>query len=539
MRNAILMLGLLACSPVEAAGADAVRLVDVFPGDGPDDALDQYPSGAAVIDGIVFFSIFDDEHGRELWRSDGTPEGTRRVRDLAPGPASSSPEALTAIGRTLYFGASDPEVGCRLWRSDGTTAGTRALATFQDGPFGCFNAVLAEYDGPSHFTAVGSSVFFTARDAEHGRELWRTDGTARGTRLVRNIAADSVDGPLHSRPRGLAAVGDQLLFIAWDEAHGEELWRSDGTETGTALVRDIGPGTDGGLFASAELAVTEGIAVFAAGDAYGYEPWRSDGSEVGTYRLADLSAGAFSSMLSPGRLAMPVLAVDGEVFLWAHGGAAAGFGVWRTDGSAPPQLVGALPPGALHVRPVAAGAAAYFAWSDVAGPAIWRADAAGTAFARVIPRAPLGSPIGGFLAVGDLLVFLAHDAVHGCALWRSDGTAAGTGVVADVNPAAFDCSYSSGLWTAATADHVLFEGNDGVTGVEPWALPIEALAVLPACAGDCDGNAQVGIDELVRGVGIALGGTPTATCPAFDGDGDNVVSIAELITAVTTALGGC
>jgi hypothetical protein len=72
-----------------------------------------------------------------------------------------------------------------------------------------------------------------------------------------------------------------------------------------------------------------------------------------------------------------------------------------------------------------------------------------------------------------------------------------------------------------------------------WALPIDTLAVTPACAGDRDGDAQAGIDELARGVGIALGGTPTSTCPAFDGDGDNVVSIAELITAVTAALSAC
>lgn len=532
------LVGCIAVAPVRAV--DAVRLVDVFPGDEPDAEINQYPSEAAVIDGIVYFTLFDAPHGRELWRSDGTPEGTRMVRDLAPGPESSAPGALTAIGRTLYFGASDRQLGCRLWRSDGTAAGTRPLAAFQAGPFGCYDPFAFAYDGPSQFTAVGRHVFFAAGDAPHGEELWRTDGTANGTRLVRDIAPGSDDGAASSWPRGLTAVGGQLLFIATDEQHGRELWHSDGTSAGTVLVRDISPGPNGGLSASDELAVVDGVAVFVAGDDdHGFEPWRSDGSEAGTSPLADLSAGRSSSMLGADRRALPVLALDGEVYLWAFAGEPARPSVWRTDGRSAPRWVGDLPFGGFRVRPVAVGRRAYFAWFDPIGAGIWHADAEGTVLARAIPRAPLGSPIGGFLAVGDLLVFLAHDASHGCALWRSDGSAAGTRVVADVTAAAFDCSAYSGLWTAAAAEHVLFEGNDGVTGFEPWALPIAALAVDPVCAGDCDGNARVGIDELVRGVGIALGSTPAATCPAFDGDGDAMVSIAELITAVTAALNGC
>ena len=61
----------------------------------------------------------------------------------------------------------------------------------------------------------------------------------------------------------------------------------------------------------------------------------------------------------------------------------------------------------------------------------------------------------------------------------------------------------------------------------------------PACIGDCNGDGEVTVNELITGVNIALGNSPISACPAFDGDGDGEVSIAELIGAVNAALGGC
>jgi len=59
------------------------------------------------------------------------------------------------------------------------------------------------------------------------------------------------------------------------------------------------------------------------------------------------------------------------------------------------------------------------------------------------------------------------------------------------------------------------------------------------CAGDCDGNGAVSINELITGVNIALGLRPVADCSAMDRDGGGSVSIADLIAAVNRALGGC
>ena len=60
-----------------------------------------------------------------------------------------------------------------------------------------------------------------------------------------------------------------------------------------------------------------------------------------------------------------------------------------------------------------------------------------------------------------------------------------------------------------------------------------------ACAGDCDGEGEVEINELIRAVNISLGFAPVSDCLAVDRDGSGTVSIAELIAAVRNSVEGC
>jgi hypothetical protein len=61
----------------------------------------------------------------------------------------------------------------------------------------------------------------------------------------------------------------------------------------------------------------------------------------------------------------------------------------------------------------------------------------------------------------------------------------------------------------------------------------------PACAGDCDGNGHVSVEEIIRGIAISLGGEGLSACAAFDAHGDGVVTVDEIIAAVAAALGDC
>ena len=86
---------------------------------------------------------------------------------------------------------------------------------------------------------MNGTLFFTANDGTNGRELWKSDGTAAGTVLVKDIQP----GQRQLEPRQPDGRGRPLFFAADDGTNGEELWRSDGTAAGTVLVKDIRPGS--------------------------------------------------------------------------------------------------------------------------------------------------------------------------------------------------------------------------------------------------------------------------------------------------------
>jgi ELWxxDGT repeat protein len=216
----------------------------------------------------VFFVGWDAATGTELWVTGGTPGGTRLVRDQVSGSVGSFPAELTEHRGALYFFAfTSPFTTPQkrgLWRSDGTPEGTVLLAEFPvhvSGGTGC--------DGePASLTSTGALLFFVVDDGVHGRELWKSDGTAAGTALVKDV----LPGPAGSRPSALRAAAGQLFFSADDGVHGSELWRSDGSEAGTRMVADLAPGPDSSN--PRHLAVVGSRLLFAADDGEtGTELW--------------------------------------------------------------------------------------------------------------------------------------------------------------------------------------------------------------------------------------------------------------------------
>src|SRR5690606_12464037 len=124
---------------------------------------------------------------------------------------------------------------------------------------------------------VGSSFFFIATNGVNGTELWKSDGTAAGPVMVKDIWS----GGQESYPYNLRNVAGTLYFSADNGANGFELWKSDGTAAGTVLVKDIWPGAPSGT--SGNFASIVNQLVFTGNDGInGDQNWQSDGSTAGT-----------------------------------------------------------------------------------------------------------------------------------------------------------------------------------------------------------------------------------------------------------------
>ena len=114
------------------------------------------------------------------------------------------------------------------------------------------HASQARYCSAWELKNAGGTLYFSAYDDDHGSELWKSDGTESGTTLVRDIYPGTSEYygssyPNSSYPMYKEELNGMLYFVAYDEEHGRELWRSDGTESGTVLVMDTLPGPDSGL----------------------------------------------------------------------------------------------------------------------------------------------------------------------------------------------------------------------------------------------------------------------------------------------------
>ena len=204
------------------------------------------------------------------------PDNISLVHDIRAGGSSSYPDAFVMLGNQLLFAANDGIVGEELWKTDGTSNGTVLVKDIRLGNEG--SGILKPI-------TIGSTVFFRANDGVHGSELWKTDGTTNGTVLIKDINPDG-----GSAIDEMLALGNKLLFKADSGTGGSELWVSDGTPSGTYMLKDIRPGNSGSSIDF--MTLYKGKAYFRANDGvYGNEIWTSDGTTNGTQLAIEIHPG--------------------------------------------------------------------------------------------------------------------------------------------------------------------------------------------------------------------------------------------------------
>jgi ELWxxDGT repeat protein len=400
------------------------------------------PGGFTVSNHKLFFSATDGMHGFELWQSDGTADGTAMVKDLNPGPGNSYPGGLTDVNGTLHFGANNGTTS-RLYKTDGTAEGTVEMPGSYSDRFG-------------DLTAVGSELYFWAHNPNGGdffsSILWRTDGTT--TQQIRNVESPGAftavgDGLYYSERNHTLYRTDQTgtvtlgtyaaagvdfngtYFFSDDISHA--LYKSDGTPSGTVKVA---------AFSSSPFDfVTVGNTLyFMAYDSSGLGLWKSDGTTSGTVRFASAATGGPSFAGS--------FTVSGNQLFFVGRAPSRVFSVWKSDGTTDGTVrVADIPQStdlAATVSPMtAANGATYYvvdhastdAFHDVThNRKLWMTDgtADGTVVVPTLSFATLGSSPSTLINFDGLLCFAANDGVHGRQLYTTDGTADGTMALTDV-----------------------------------------------------------------------------------------------------------
>jgi ELWxxDGT repeat protein len=480
---------------------------DIYPG-----ATGSEPNYLVDFKGRLLFGANHPDFGEELWRSKGTEPSTRLVRDIDPGPlvvnnvenmetGSSAPDKVLLTKRWIYFEATTAKYGEELWKSNGTAAGTSLVRDIVPGPGS---------SGAEDFVSTAPrTTFFRAWDADHGEELWKTDGTRRGTTLIKDINRDSPPGarcqqgecgiPMGwSHPDTLAAMGKMVFFAADDGIHGVELWKSDGTARGTTLVKDINtaPGnsnpndTTGAVNRSAEvekLFVVGKTLYFRANDGkHGVELWKSDGTRAGTTLVKDINTAAPAPTTTAckrqkscaGSSWADDMTLVGKTLFFTANHGKHGVELWKSDGTrSGTKLVKDVNPSSASTASdtgnlVALGKTLFFtANHGKHGVELWKSDGtrSGTKLVKDINPGPAGSDPDQLTAFGGVLLFRADDGVHGSEMWGSDGTRAGTTLLRDLEPGAVG-SEPGELTTSGK--FLYFAASNPSAGEELWAVPV-------------------------------------------------------------------
>jgi ELWxxDGT repeat protein len=409
----------------------------------------QEPTEPVVYDGALYFGL-----GNSLYRSDGTAAGTQVAAAIAPSGISR----WQVMDGLLYLPCSFPASGLELCVTDGTAAGTRVVRDLRTG---------SQSSSPRILGVLGSKLLFTAEPESIRRGLWATDGTTAGT--LELLTPPNPGDAVGYYQDDFIVFGGQAFVPCYTSATGSELCRTDGTRAGTSVI-DFVPGAGSGSPSS--LVVLGAQLVFTMSTpATGRELWTSDGTLAGTSLVVELQPGT-----SDGVRFDPIVPMDGSLYFVASRGFTSSEEVWKTDGTAQGtvRVADILPPGfpgsysiSMSSGGVLGNRLVFAAFDGVTGLEPWVTDgtAAGTLLLRDVEPEKSRAEVYEMLGFQGGVYLTVND-TQGTKLWRSDGTAAGTGPFQE-----------GGAFALTPVRHWLFFGGPGglrkTDGTSPGVLVTE------------------------------------------------------------------
>jgi ELWxxDGT repeat protein len=460
-----------------SAGTTLVKYISL----GPMVATCEFTSSASAT--LIYFLLtscgaYSPSENASLWRSDGTPQGTWEVFRTAPDKKIFN--LFFQLNDRAFLGVWDREHGTELWKTDGTPGSLTLFMDFYPGQ----TSGVADFYGPKYVVLNGVG-YFTANDQVHGSELWRTDGTLAGTRMVKDITPDVYSGWAY----GLAIVGSKIFFWVWDgtqyalwssdgtavgtrpagailglasldslipfqnnlyffvidAAKTISLWRSDGTVSGTKRVKTLPPALDDArpyFYNTSNQQI-----VFELTGVNSLEYWASDGTETGTHQLKsfayDRSKGAIPNRSNIATLNSKFYFVK-DCDLWETAGTPNSTRVIETLWSRYGQSdcvthITDLGVYYTYVMPFN-NALVFAADTPTYGEELWKTSGLPNSATLLkdnnASNEATTAHVNGMTDLNGTLIFVADDRLHGAELWRSDGTYTGTTLVKDIRPGA-------------------------------------------------------------------------------------------------------
>lgn len=227
--------------------------------------LSSFPQNFFTHNGYFYF-VADNTSSNYLFRSDGTPAGTKVI------PGMSYPIDFTFCKGLLLYTAWDSAANMQLWVSDSSLTHSKIVKKINPNGMSMYAS--------THLANIDDKIYFSANDGVHGYEPWVSDGTDTGTYMIKNINVTT-----GSDPAGFIKYNNKIYFVANDFVSGRELWVTDGSDTGTHLFKDIMPGIDDSspniwqVFKNKLYFRVNGVSKFPGSN----ELWQTDGTDTGTH----------------------------------------------------------------------------------------------------------------------------------------------------------------------------------------------------------------------------------------------------------------